>query len=347
MFEEASAVREQAIIAGVQDFLTSATTLFEMKTALGRIKPSPKTSMTLDDASLARVQQLGAKGMHAVAGLPWNVTSGAFLGMRKHLFSPASRTESLYVDAFKEGCGKFVEPLLDWANHEAGTHKAGSALHKATLHAGFGFGFGFQVWCGCNMLLSSGAGFGQGFSIYPNHDMDGGFGGGGGLEAYETQESNDTAFHVGGGGGGDLTTCNTDEDADPISPLGIIFSIFVYLKPKRIFNISFLLRFKGSIGSDHPEVCSKHGQAEEGPGSATCQRMPQGSPQPCGQWRRIEQLRLKLEDERPCAVCGRVSDHLRVCARAHQRQEVCRNHLEEQRRLGEGEQHQPERSDRV
>ena len=77
---------------------------------------------------------------------------GAFLSMRQHLFSPSARTESLYVDAFKEGCGKFAQPLVSWADHTAGTHKAGSALHKATLHAGFGFGFGFQVWCGCNML---------------------------------------------------------------------------------------------------------------------------------------------------------------------------------------------------
>ncbi|CAE7228793.1 unnamed protein product [Symbiodinium necroappetens] len=219
IFEEASSVRELEIIAGVHDFLTSATTLFEMKAALGRIKATPKTSMNLDDASLARVQQLGTKGMLAVAGLPWNVTSGAFLSMRKHLFSPAAHTDSLYIDAFKEGCGKFAQPLVSWADHTAGTHKAGSALHKATLHAGFGFGFGFQVWCGCNMLLSSGAGFGQGFSIYPNHEIDGGFGGGGGLEAFQKQgKSNKTAFHVGGGGGGDLTTCNTDEDSDQIIP---------------------------------------------------------------------------------------------------------------------------------
>ena len=42
IFEEASSVRELEIIAGVHDFLTSATTLFEMKTALGPYQGKPQ-----------------------------------------------------------------------------------------------------------------------------------------------------------------------------------------------------------------------------------------------------------------------------------------------------------------
>ena len=82
---------------------------------------------------------------------------------------------------------------------------------------------GLQVYCGCDLVMTTGLGGGGGWWIDPAAVTRGGFGSGGGLQAYTAgscSPSNNTCFPLasaGGGGGGGLfnynTPCNSGADA--------------------------------------------------------------------------------------------------------------------------------------
>ena len=102
---------------------------------------------------------------------------------------------TIYADAVRANYPSFRQPMLSW--------RLGRSSHLMQTQAGGGFGLGFQVFCGCKILATAGMGFGGGWSTQ-NYTVEGGQGGGGGLQAWSMNSGPAPYLSIGGGGGGPL-----------------------------------------------------------------------------------------------------------------------------------------------
>lgn len=112
----------------------------------------------------------------------------------------------------------------------AGAAASSSLPGQAFLESGSGFGFGVQVYCGCKLLVSTGSGMGGGFTqlsaklgLGLGGQVEGGLGGGGGLQIFGNQNQDlNPSLKIGGGGGGDLTGCAGSTDFGQKTPVDSI-----------------------------------------------------------------------------------------------------------------------------
>jgi len=134
-----------------------------------------------------------------------SIVDGVFVNGR------SKSLKNIFADTVKSNSPSFHDPMIDWQRDHGSKQFAGM-----TVQTGGGFGFGFQIFCGCQLVLSSGMGWGGGFQS-AGHQIQGGQGGGGGIQLWNISSDNITKMRasLGGGGGGALENpYGSQEDPD-------------------------------------------------------------------------------------------------------------------------------------